>query len=203
MDEELNGAAPDPGEDADDGPYDEAVNHELLAELAAVMRPRLEPPPQVLDAARQSFTWRTVDAELATLTHDSLIDAGPVLARSSASPRILTFEVAAVQIEMEVEAATSGHRLLGQITPPAEVDVALRSREVGSGEVGSGEVGSGEVGSGEVRSGEAGDGEVGSAAARSDPLGRFVLPLPDGRPLVSVRCTFADGSAVETARVRL
>ncbi|WP_232660907.1 hypothetical protein [Pseudonocardia sp. TRM90224] len=155
-----------------------AADDALLAELAEVLRPQLVPPPELVEAAKQSYTWRTVDAELARLTHDSLIDDGPVLARSSGQPRILTFEVSAVVIEVEVDTTPSGRRLLGQLVPAVEMEL-------------------------EVHVGEVGQDETVTATGRSDALGRFVLPLPKQRGLVRLRCTLPDGAAVETARIRL
>ncbi len=42
----------------------------LMSELAGVLGPGLEPPAAVLQAARSSLTWRTVDAELAALVEE-------------------------------------------------------------------------------------------------------------------------------------
>ena len=43
----------------------------LLAELAAALDAADPVPARVLDAAKESFTWRTIDAELAELVFDS------------------------------------------------------------------------------------------------------------------------------------
>lgn len=156
----------------------ERTDDALLAELSRILYARAEPPREVVDAAMELFTWRTVDAELAALTFDSLVDDQPVRTRAEAQPRILTFEIASTVIEMEIDAAPSGSRILGQVVPAAEVDL-------------------------ELRLGEIGDVTQVTTTGRSDEMGRFVLPLPSGRGLASLRCTLPDGSVVETARVRL
>src|SRR4051794_33213017 len=69
----------------------------LLAELSEVFGHVDPVPPEVVAAARASFTWRTVDAELAVLAElafDSLVDdTGGTLVRGAAAeqPRLLTF----------------------------------------------------------------------------------------------------------------
>lgn len=99
----------------------------LLEELAELLLPRTEPPPTVVDAAKELFTWRTVDAELAALTYDSLLDGEPAGARAAAQPRILTFEAEGLTIEVEVDAGPGGRRLLGQLVPAQEAELELRS----------------------------------------------------------------------------
>lgn len=140
----------------------------LLDELEALLRARHEPPPEVLHAARASFTWRTVDAEIAALTHDSLLDEAQAT-RAVAPPRILTFEAGSLTIEVELDAASSGRRLLGQLVPgqAAELELCHRGLVVGT--------------------------------ATADAWGRFALALPATRSRVTVRCRLRDGSVVESA----
>lgn len=79
-------------------------------------------PDRVRRAAEAAWTWRTIEAELAALTHDSLVDAEPALMRGSDDTRSLTFESPRVSVEVEL----SGDRsLAGQIVPaqPAHVDL--------------------------------------------------------------------------------
>ncbi|WP_300012452.1 hypothetical protein [Pseudonocardia sp.] len=141
----------------------------LLDELAALLRGRNEPPPEVLDAAREVFTWRTVDAEIAALTYDSLLDDVAVAVRAAAQPRILTFESDGLTVEVELDATPSGRRLLGQLIPAQAAELELRSAET----------------------------VVGSSVA--DDLGRFAVPVPSGTARVWLRCRLADGTVVETA----
>jgi hypothetical protein len=141
----------------------------LLAELAEALRPWTVPPPEVVEAGKQSFTWRTIDAELAVLTHDSLLDATPVLARSGTQPRMLTFEAGELTIELEVDSGAGQRRLVGQLLPGWPAELELR----------------------------AGDAEP--VTGRSDGLGRFSLPLPAERRRVGLRLRLADGTDVELA----
>lgn len=97
----------------------------LLAELAVVLGPAAEPPDAVLAAARESFTWRTVDAELAALVFDSLLDQEPARSRSLARTRTMTFEAGATAVELEVDDRPGGRRLIGQLVPPQRAEVEL------------------------------------------------------------------------------
>jgi hypothetical protein len=84
------------------------------------------PPDRVVEAAKESYTWRTVDAELAELTNDSLVDQPAVLTRGPSGPRALTFEAADLAIEVEVTVSGRQRRLLGQLVPaqPAQIEVS-------------------------------------------------------------------------------
>jgi hypothetical protein len=101
-------------------PY-EAVN-DALREAAALERV----PDDVVAAARATFTWRTIDAELAALAFDS-IDAGELVgARGDSGVRSLSFEYGALAIELEVSTATRGPvTIQGQVAPgePATIEV--------------------------------------------------------------------------------
>jgi hypothetical protein len=103
------------------GPEDE----ELLQELRAAAR-RFDPPPDaVLEAARASLTWRTIDAELAALEFDSVVDLATTAVRSSEGPRLLTFAAPGLSIEVEVSPIGPRRQLVGQLVPaqPARIDV--------------------------------------------------------------------------------
>jgi len=146
---------------------------ELLAELAALLRPQLAPPPEVLEAGRRAFGWLGADADLARLVHDSLLEPSGTRAGDS-GPRLLAFESGDVLVELQVE----GRRLVGQVDPPAEVEVELRA------------------------GGESGPGAV-LLTGRADALGRFVLVVPSGATPVTLSCTYPDGTAVSTTALRL
>lgn len=172
---------------ANDHPAAESVDPgdaALIDELSELLRPRLVPPPEVVEAGKREFGWRAIDAELARLVYDSLIDAHDG-ARSGDEPRLLTFtsttdegQAGGAVIEMEVDTGAGGRRIVGQVEPAAEAELEVRAGEVGAAE------------------------EV-VARGRADAMGRFVLPLPAGRLLVSVRYRFPDGTLIQTARVRL
>jgi hypothetical protein len=83
-------------------------------------------PPEVIAAARASFSWRTIDAELAALSFDSRDAADLVGARSAGGPRSLSFEYGALSIEVEVpERSSTSLTIEGQVAPgePAVVEV--------------------------------------------------------------------------------
>jgi hypothetical protein len=86
-----------------------------LERLLGIAVARHDPvPAEVVSAAKASYTWRTVDAELAALTFDSLFeDAGAGL-RSSTGLRSLTFEVGDAVVELEVSEGSPGE-LEGQV----------------------------------------------------------------------------------------
>jgi hypothetical protein len=94
---------------------------DLLRHSAAVLDPV---PDALVLIAKESFTWRTVDAELAELVFDSLVDE-TVGVRSSAGPgqvRSMSFETSTGAVELEVD----GPRIVGQIVPAAAAIVELR-----------------------------------------------------------------------------
>jgi len=97
----------------------------LLAELGEVLRMYDDQPAGVIEAAKELFTWRTVDAELAALTFDSLLDDEPAAVRSTGTaPRALTFEADGIAVELEVESGDT-RRLVGQVVPPRPGHVEL------------------------------------------------------------------------------
>jgi hypothetical protein len=97
----------------------------LLDELRELLGRDAAPPSSVVEAAKESYTWRTVDAELAELTHDSLVDRPAVRTRGAPDRRALTFEAPDLVIEVEVSVSGQERRLLGQLVPaqPARIEV--------------------------------------------------------------------------------
>lgn len=91
----------------------------LLAELRAATELHDPVPERALAAARAAYTWRTIDAELAELQFDSLVDAAPV--RGMAWPRQLSFDTGSAGLEIEVD----GDRIVGQVVPPAALTITL------------------------------------------------------------------------------
>ena len=134
-------------------------------ELLMILRDMIEEtdpvPAALVEAARASFTWRTVDTELAELTSDSALDAAAV--RSTRAPRLLTFTAGETTLVVEVAPLAAGQdaerRLLGQLVAPRPAQV-------------------------EVRHG------TGSFTVSADELGRFrAEPVPAGP--ISLACRFA------------
>lgn len=114
-------AADDPGDTSD------TADDELLQELRTVVS-RVDPvSPDVLAAARSGFIWRTIDAELARLTSDSVLDADRMAAvRGAPTPELLTFEAAGLTVEVETTKGVDGLRLLGQLVPAQRGRVEIR-----------------------------------------------------------------------------
>jgi hypothetical protein len=106
---------------------DDARLEEELRELAA----RLEPvPDRLVQAALDAYAWRTIDAELAELTFDSL--AGheeAALVRGQQQERLLSFQASGLTIEVEVTAAGPARRLIGQLVPPQRAEVKIRHQD--------------------------------------------------------------------------
>jgi hypothetical protein len=80
-------------------------------------------PPDVTEFAKAALSWRTIDAELALLTYDSIDPATHTAVRSTASARIVGFEAGDWMIDLEHDAGTS--ELRGQIEPAQRVEVEL------------------------------------------------------------------------------
>jgi len=96
---------------------------QLLARLARMAR-RLDPVPEaVAEGARDSFTWRTIDAELAELVYDSRGDRELAGVRSAESSRQLTFQGPELTVEVELSAEGA---LVGQLVPPQAATVEVR-----------------------------------------------------------------------------
>lgn len=95
----------------------------LLAELAQALGPP-DAPRAAVDAARAVFTWRTIDAELAALVHDSELAGPPVGVRGDrATLRSLTYQ----RDEVVIDVAVDADGLVGQVVPAREgtIDVQV------------------------------------------------------------------------------
>jgi hypothetical protein len=91
-------------------------DEELLAALGEAMRARQVVPEWFVERGKNAYAWHEIDAELAQLTYDSLVDRERAAAVRSeaASVRVLTFTSARWSIELEVAKSS----LLGRIIPP-------------------------------------------------------------------------------------
>ena len=102
---------------------EELRDEQLLAKLGAALEAADPLPESVIEAAKATFTWRTIDAELASLVFDSA--AGELAGvRSSEATRQMTFRTPGVEIELIVVSETS-RRLVGQLVPPQTAEVML------------------------------------------------------------------------------
>ena len=108
---------------------DESEDDELEYELRQAAA-RLDPvPPELVQAAAEAFSWRNIDAELAELVFDSLLNTDQAaLVRSSPGRRLVSFQTPELTIDVEVTATASGRDVMGQITPPQRAAVEIRHR---------------------------------------------------------------------------
>lgn len=114
-------------------PADELADDALLAELSAAAAVHDAVPPVVLDAAKATLTWRTIEAELAALAFDSSVDESLVLVRGPESDeQLLTFETEQLAVDLQVSKRGDGRRLVGQIAPAGVAEIEVRT---GSGVV--------------------------------------------------------------------
>lgn len=115
--------------------HDDDRLQQLLSEALRLVDPV---PEHVVDAAKEAYTWRTIDAELAELVYDSA-NQEPVGVRGEAAARQVTFRAPGVEIEIMVMSADT-RRLVGQLVPPQQATIQLRHgdsiREVGSDNLG-------------------------------------------------------------------
>jgi hypothetical protein len=104
----------------------------LLARLGDLAW-RVDPIPVAVQiAAHAAIEWRTLDAELAALLHDSADDDALLAVRGVATaPRTLTFQAPGLTIEIEAEATAEGDglSLVGQLVPAQAGDVTIRHGE--------------------------------------------------------------------------
>lgn len=102
----------------------------LLDELRGVVD-RADPVPDaVVRAAKESFVWRTIDADLAALVNDSAAHdtaAAAAAVRAGGAARLLTFEAPGVEVEVEVGEVGQGRRLTGQLVPVSRARIIIRS----------------------------------------------------------------------------
>ncbi len=100
----------------------------LLADLKAALAHAGPADDALLESGRGAFAWRTVDAELAALTYDSLLDDLTVVRGGTGAPtdgpRSLVFEAGDVSVELDVLPG----RIVGQLVPGAPGEVVVQSR---------------------------------------------------------------------------
>jgi hypothetical protein len=82
----------------------------LMEELARAAQQERDVPDRRRRAAYAAFAWRTIDQDLMSLTHDSLLSATAAV-RGAEDARTLAFEGGGLSLELEVE----GSVLTGQV----------------------------------------------------------------------------------------
>lgn len=101
----------------DDAEFDSGLLEEELRQAAAVLDPL---PPALLQIAVDAYALHDLDARVAELTFDSLVDAIPVRGATDV-PRMLTFTAGEVTLDVEVTA----EGLMGQVLPPQPARVEV------------------------------------------------------------------------------
>lgn len=106
---------------------DEPGDTDLEAELRRVVA-QIDPvPPALLAAAMGAFAWRTIDADLAELVFDSVVDHDEAaLVRGAQQGRMLSFRASGLSIDVEVTGTGGARSLVGQLEPPQRASVDVR-----------------------------------------------------------------------------
>ena len=114
LDEALGDAVDDALDGAD---FDADLLEEELRGAAAVLDPL---PAELLQLAMDAYLLHDLDARVAELTFDSLVDAIPVRGVED-PPRMLTFQAGELTVDVEV----TGDGLLGQLLPPQSARIEV------------------------------------------------------------------------------
>ncbi|MFR9787693.1 hypothetical protein ACL07V_03275 [Streptomyces sp. MB22_4] len=102
---------------AEDALAADALLEEELRQAAAV----LDPVPEALcQIALDAYALHDLDAKIAELTFDSLVDALPVRGVTDV-PRMLTFRAGPLTVDIEV----TGDGLMGQVLPPGPARIEV------------------------------------------------------------------------------
>ena len=136
-------------------PFD-LTDDEVLLGLLAEALDEVDPvPPEAVEAAKAVARLSDVDAVLAILVADSLLDQAVALrhdltmeAVGDRRERLLSFSTPQLVVDVDLQAR--GNTVVGSLTPPLSVDVDLETPEA-------------------------------IQTTRSDELGRFQFPAPPGR----------------------
>jgi len=126
----------------------------LVAELRELFTRGDPVPPLVTELAKASLGWRRLDAELAELLSDSLLEqdapAGVRGGSDGLPVRSVRFRASTTTVDVDIQLDGEKRTLLGQIIPPLSAKIEVQSTS-----------------------------EV-IASAVSDELGRFRATLPTG-----------------------
>ncbi|MER6674067.1 hypothetical protein [Streptomyces sp. NPDC000983] len=116
-DDDLND---DPLDAFEEGPdFDDALLEEELRRAAAILDPV---PAELNRIAVEAYALFELDARIAELTFDSVVDAIPVRGAVDV-PRMLTFRAGEVTVDVEV----TGEGLMGQVLPPQPARIEVLS----------------------------------------------------------------------------
>jgi hypothetical protein len=96
---------------------------ELIAQLRDALGEADPVPADVAEFAKAAFTWRDIDAELASIAFDSSTEDVPSGVRSTSLARMLSFEVGRWTVDIEYNQST--RRLIGQVEPGQRLTIEL------------------------------------------------------------------------------
>lgn len=96
---------------------------DLMAELAEAVAEESAVTDRRREAARAAFTWRSVDAELMELLHDSALEAGAAVRGAGDPGRMLSFGRGGLIVELEVGAGA----VTGQVLPAQDATLTLQT----------------------------------------------------------------------------
>ena len=104
--------------------WDDMTDDQLLAELREAVAEADLVTDRQREAARAAFSWRTVDAELAEMLHDSALESAAVRGADDAA-RTLSFASGPLTLEVEIDSDT----VMGQVVGAA-ADSVLMQRSI-------------------------------------------------------------------------
>ncbi|MFH8827881.1 hypothetical protein [Streptomyces lincolnensis] len=113
----TNGTNGTNGMNGTDDEFAADLLEEELRRAAGILDPV---PPALRQLAVEAYTLHDLDARLAELTFDSLVDAIPVRGATDVS-RMLTFHTGDVTVDVEV----TSQGLIGQVLPPQPAGIEM------------------------------------------------------------------------------
>jgi hypothetical protein len=113
-DDDMNDEVP-----FDDEEFDAGLLEEELRRAAVILDPL---PAELRQIAVEAYALHDLDARIAELTFDSVVDAIPVRGAGDV-PRMLTFRAGEVTVDVEVTA----QGLMGQVLPPQPARIEVLS----------------------------------------------------------------------------
>ncbi|MFF6947227.1 hypothetical protein ACFZAD_00995 [Streptomyces iakyrus] len=116
-DDDLSDDDPSGEQDRGDEEFEAGMLEEELRQAAAVLDPV---PAELQQIAVDAYALHDLDARVAELTFDSLVDALPVRGATD-TPRMLTFRAGEVTVDVEVTA----QGLMGQVLPPQPARIEI------------------------------------------------------------------------------
>ncbi|UIR21775.1 hypothetical protein LXH13_34155 [Streptomyces spinosirectus] len=126
MDDDMSGIGGEGTFEGGDAFAGEDPDLDLLEEELRRAATILDPvPPELRQIAVEAFALHDLDAQIAELTFDSVVDAIPVRGATDV-PRMLTFHAGGVTVDVELTV----QGLMGQVLPPQTAGIEVLSGPV-------------------------------------------------------------------------